>query len=101
MTQKSMTKLIKTTVYGGIYAFGFVEGSEFLALHARTYENWWIGLLFVILSLVWPFFLTHFAARDLVREFSSYLGCSKPTQKEDGDRGLNDADSMDENVGRK
>jgi hypothetical protein len=96
-----MSKLIKASVYGGIYAFSFVEGSEFLALHGRTYENWWIGLFFVILSLVWPFFLTHFAARDLVREFSSYLGCSKPTQKEDGDRGLNDADSMDENGGRK
>ena len=96
-----MTRLFKITLYGGLYSFGFVKGGEFLALHGRTYENWWIGLFFVILSLVWPFFLTHFAARDLVREFSSYLGCSKPTQKEDGDRGLNDADSMDENGGRK
>lgn len=95
-----MTKLIKTTVYGGIYAFGFVKGSEFLALHARTYENWWVGLLFVILSLVWPFLLTHFAARDLVREFSSCLGCAKPTQKEDGDRGPNDADSTDDDRAR-
>lgn len=91
-----MTRLFKITLYGGLYSFGFVKGGEFLALHARTYENWWIGLFFVILSLVWPFFLTHFAARDLVREFSRYLGCAKPTQKEDEDRGPNDVDSTDD-----
>jgi hypothetical protein len=95
-----MTGLFKITLYGGLYSFGFVKGGEFLALHARTYENWWIGLFFVILSLGWPFFLTHFAARDLVREFSRYLGCAKPTQKEDGDRGPNDVDSTDDDRAR-
>lgn len=54
----------------------------------------------MILSLVWPFLLTHFAARDLVREFSSCLGRAKPTQKEDGDGRPNDADSTDDDRAR-